>query len=260
MENKYLKDYYDNYDEENRLLSQHGKVEFLTTLRYIDKYLKEDMKILEIGAGTGRYSLHYADKGFKVEAVELMPHNISVFQSKIKDDMTVNVHQGNACNLSMYEDNMFDMTLVLGPMYHLFTEEDKKAAISEALRVTKKGGLIYAAFTMNDSTIFNWGFMKGNILDAMKEKVVSEDFQCASNPDQIFEMWTMEDIKKLFSQYSVEKLHMIATDGLTNYRRDMVDEWSEEMFNAWLKYHFTVCEREDLIGYSDHTLFIGRKK
>ena len=70
MENEFLNDYYSNYDEEGRLLSRHGSVEFLTTTRYIDKYLSKGMKILEVGAGTGRYSLNYARKGYQVEAIE----------------------------------------------------------------------------------------------------------------------------------------------------------------------------------------------
>ena len=49
---KALDEYYSNYDEESRLLSRVGSVEFLTTVKYIEKYLKEGMRILEIGAAT----------------------------------------------------------------------------------------------------------------------------------------------------------------------------------------------------------------
>ena len=49
---KELAEYYGNYDEDNRLRSRHGMVEFLTTMRYVDNYLRPGMGILEIGAGT----------------------------------------------------------------------------------------------------------------------------------------------------------------------------------------------------------------
>lgn len=60
----YLVDYYNTHDEDVRLLSKHGRVEFLTTVKYIEKYLNNEVKIIEIGAGTGRYSHYFAQKGF----------------------------------------------------------------------------------------------------------------------------------------------------------------------------------------------------
>ena len=71
-----LNSYYQSHDEDARLRSRHGCVEFLTTVRYIDKYLRPGMKILDIGAGTGIYSHHYARQGYEVDAVELIEHNM----------------------------------------------------------------------------------------------------------------------------------------------------------------------------------------
>ena len=82
-----LTQFYNNYDEEGRLLSRHGSVEFLTTMRYIEKYLHEGMRILEIGAATGRYSHTLARMGYRVDAVELVQHNIDLLrktQSPVK--------------------------------------------------------------------------------------------------------------------------------------------------------------------------------
>ena len=136
-----LKDYYSTGVEDKRLQADKAhQVEFLTTTRYIDKYLKHNDKILEVGAGTGAYSIYYAEKGYEVNSLELVPENINILKSKITKDMNINVTEGTALDLSCYEDNTFDMTLVLGPLYHLYTEEDKKKAIEEALRVTKPNG------------------------------------------------------------------------------------------------------------------------
>src|SRR5690606_24692426 len=40
----------------------------------------------------------------------------------------------------------FDASLMLGPMYHLQTEEDRDKAIAELFRVTKENGLVFVAF------------------------------------------------------------------------------------------------------------------
>lgn len=82
-----------------------------------------------------------------------------------KDKMNINVSQGNALDLSMYEDNTFDIMLVLGPLYHLFKKEETCKVIEEAIRVTKPCEKIYLAFILFDLTMLTWGFQEGNIYD-----------------------------------------------------------------------------------------------
>ena len=145
MENirKILENYYSRGEEKNRLVKDKAhQVEFLTTVRYIDKYLEVGNKILEIGAGTGRYSIYYAKKGYEVESVELVKSNIEEFKKHITNDMKIKINEGNALDLYMYNDNTFDITLLLGPVYHLFSIEEKREAIEEAIRVTKPSGKI----------------------------------------------------------------------------------------------------------------------
>lgn len=76
-------DFYNNYDEEGRLLRKSRMPEYLNTMKYIEKYLKSDSKIIEIGAGTGRYSISLAEKGYDVTAVELVSHNIEIMKKKL---------------------------------------------------------------------------------------------------------------------------------------------------------------------------------
>ena len=97
---KELDDYYNSYDEDGRLRSRYGMVEFLTTMRYIERYLQPGMQVLEIGAGTGRYSHDLARKGYRVDAVELVPHNIEIFRANTLPEEKVTVRQGNAMDLS----------------------------------------------------------------------------------------------------------------------------------------------------------------
>ena len=158
-----LTDYYSNYDEDGRLLSKHGQVEYLTTMRYINKYLRPGMRILEVGAATGRYSHALAQAGYCVDAVELVQHNIDIFNEKTVAGENVTIRQGDARDLSFYGDDIFDMTLILGPMYHLFTEEDRKQALREAIRVTKPGGIIFAAYCGNEATLVQYCFGRGMI-------------------------------------------------------------------------------------------------
>ena len=259
----YLIDHYSNNDEDARLESRHGVVEFLTTMRYVERYLHPGAHVLEIGAGTGRYSRAIADMGYKVEAVELVPHNIEAFKSLLKPGQDINVTQGNALDLDMFADNAFDITLVLGPLYHLYTEQDKLRAISEALRVTKPGGVVFAAYCIGDASILETGFVINgfDIIDYInKGKIDPITFATHSEPEDLFELVRREDIDDLMSNFDIERLHYVATDFMARFLREALSEMDEEMFNLYLRYHFAVCERSDMVGLTHHSLDVFRKK
>lgn len=257
---KALNAFYSNYDEEGRLLSRHGSVEYLTTMRYIEKYLKPGMDILEIGAATGRYSHALARIGYRVDAVELVEHNIRLFQENTQPGENIAIRQGNAKDLSFYGDDIFDMTLLLGPMYHLFTEEEQKQALSEAIRVTKHGGLIFVAYCGNEATMIQYCFGRGMIRDPhLRSKIDPVTFKASSDPAEQFQLYRREEIDALIAPFPVERLHYVGTDLATNYMRDVVDGMDDEIFALYLKYHFSICERPDLVGASHHMLDILRK-
>ena len=260
MDDKYLKEYYEGYDEDGRLLSRHGRVEFITTMKYVEKFLTPNARILEVGAGTGRYSHTLAKLGYTVDAVELIDHNIEIFRSKITEDEKITVRQGNATDLSFIEDGLYDLTLVLGPMYHLYDKEDQHRALSEAIRVTKRGGVIFAAYCMGDASVLQYGFGRGVIFELIEKCMLdTETFDTFSNPWDIFELYRKEDIDRLRSTYDVTQLHFVATDGYANHIRDRLAEMDDATYEMFIKYHLATCERLDLIGYSNHTLDIFRK-
>lgn len=257
---KALTQFYSNYDEEGRLLSKHGQVEYLTTMRYIEKYLRPGMRILEIGAATGRYSHTLARQGYKVDAVELVQHNIDIFNTLTQPGEDVTIRQGNAKDLHFFSDETFDMTLLLGPMYHLFTVEEQLQALSEAIRVTKKGGILMSAYCGNDATMVQFCFGRGMLKEQRYRDLVDfETFKASSDPAELFELYRIEDIDALMEQFQVQRLHFVGTDMATNYMRSVVDEMDDAFFELYLKYHFTICERPDMVGVSHHFLDIFRK-
>lgn len=258
----YLEDYYNNYDEEGRLLSRHGQVEYLTTMKYIQDCLAQlsEPTILEVGAGTGRYSVTLAKQGHRVTAVELISQNLELLKSKLDGSEQITAIQGNALDLSVIPDASFSLTMLLGPMYHLYTREDKLKALSEAVRVTKPGGYILVAYCMNEPTVIQYVFGMNKLREVMGLNMLTPDWHCISEPKDIFEMVRTEEIAALDAELPVERIKLIATDGATNYKREYIDEMDDETFSKWMDYHFAICERQDLIGASHHTLDILKKK
>lgn len=258
----YLEEYYSNYNEEGRLLSNHGQVEYLTTMKYIHELLGEnkEKKLVEIGAGTGRYSVTLAKEGYSVDAVELTNHNLQILRSKLDGTENIRTYQENALELSQFQNESFDLTLVLGPMYHLYSEEDKIQALKEAVRITKAGGHICVAYCMNDSVLIQEAFIRGNVKELLANHMITADFHCISKPEDLFEMVRVEDIYRLTNNLPVEREKLIATDGATNYMREIIDGMDEETFALWMKYHLATCERMDLIGATNHSLDILKKE
>ena len=208
--NDYLINYYNEYDEEGRLAnSRVGKVEYLTTRKYIDELLKPDSRIAEIGAGTGRYSVTLAKEGYDVTAVELVQHNLDILVSKLDGSEGIKTYQGNALDLNMLTDNTFDITLVLGPMYHLYSDEEKITALREAIRITKPGGHILVAYCMNEATVIQYVFGCNQLRSVMGLNMLTDDWKCISEPKDLFEMVRVEDIQRINAAVPVERVYFL---------------------------------------------------
>jgi ubiquinone/menaquinone biosynthesis C-methylase UbiE len=255
-----LEAHYSSRDEDSRLSSKNGQIEFITTMKYIEKYMTNDKKIIEIGAGTGKYSIALSNKNYSVDAVELVQHNIDIFRKNMQPNNKINIYKGNAINLDFIEDETYDITLLLGPMYHLYTIEDQKKAMAEAYRITKNGGVIFIAYCIADSTIIQYGFIGNNIKTIIENGLLEkETYTAYSTPKEIFQLYRRQDIDYLNSFLKVFRLHYVATDLFSHYIKETINNMDDETFNIYLDYHLKMCERYDLVGVTNHSLDILKK-
>ncbi len=256
-----LENYYNEWTEDNRLLSRFGQVEFLTTIRYIEKYLKPGMKILEVGAGTGRYAHYFARKGYTVDAIELVERNIADFKAKTLPGEDVHIVQGDAVNLCMVKDNEYDIVLHLGPMYHLSTDSERKAAVSEALRAAKLNGKIFMAYILNEMTVINHFFRNGHINEeTARTEIISSNWRLDGNSKKHLAFYRLEDINALMSGFHANRLHLVGTEMISGAMRELLSAMSDEEFLYYTEYIYSICERADMIGLSGHVLDIFEKK
>ena len=246
---------YDLFNEDVRLnRSKAARVEFLTTVRYIEKYLKEGDKILDIGAGAGEYSLYFARKGYEVAALELADANIAAFQKKLTPEDKIDLVQGNALDLSRYAEQSFDVVLLFGPLYHLANDADKQKCISEAKRVCKDGGKIFFAFISNDFVFLTeFGYDANYFSNGDYDK---ETFKLHDFP---FVFHTVGAARKLLSDGGIHILHEVASDGASELLAERINEMSDEDYTQYLRYHFYICEKPELLGMTNHLLFVGEK-
>ena len=244
---------YRRFGESERLTkTKAARVEFLTTVKYIEKFLPPDGKILDIGAGGGVYSLYFARKGYRVSALELADANIAAFRAQMTETDKIDLVQGNALNLSRYDSNSFDVVLLLGPLYHLHKEEDRLQCIAQAKRVCKKDGKIFFAFISNDIVILTMQQFQTDYLlagDYNKETFRLDDFP--------FVFHTVGHARELLNKAGIQICHEVASDGVSELLKDLVNAMDEATYQQYLRYHFYICEKPECLGMSHHLLFVG---
>lgn len=252
--------YYDQYDEESRLIKDKThNIEFLTTIRTIEKYIKSGDKILEIGAATGRYSIYYAESGYDVTAVDIVDKHISILNSKVEQkglQNKIKVFKGDARDLSFIKDESFDIVLCLGPLYHLDKKEDKLLCISEALRCLKKDGIFFGAYINKCAAFLNR--VMGNVENVDKESV-EEVFKIGHTEDKTFCFMEPSEFRNMMKEFNVEELTMVGTDGISGLIGKTINNFDDGKFNIWLQYHFDHCDDYSILGYSLHGLYVCRK-
>ena len=248
--------YYNKFNEDKRLTTRHGMVEFLTAMTYIHKYLNDDTKILDIGAGTGAYSVPLYQEGYDVTAVELVKHNLRRIQSKAPH---LKAYQGNAIDLSRFEDSTFDLVLLFGPMYHLMSFEEKCQALSEAKRILKDGGHIMISYCMNEYAIIQHGFRDGFIKQSVEHHHVDQNYHVLPKGNELYSYVRIEDINHLKDALQLKRKKMIAQDGFAEYMKKEINHMDDDSFTYFMEYHYSTCERPELLGFSRHVLDILSK-
>lgn len=202
-----IEKHYNKHPEDLRLQRRHGIVEFETTMYHLHRYLQPGHFILDIGAGTGRYTSALMAEGYRVKAVELVRRNIEVF---LKREPGADVVQGDARNMPFLASGVADVTLLLGPLYHLIGEDEKLKALQEARRVTKPGGLILVAYLMNEYSILSYCFDEERICDFLARGVVDGQFHIQAQEDELYDYVRLEGIDRLNQGRAGARDHLLA--------------------------------------------------
>lgn len=251
-----LEEKYNKYDENSRLIKDKSHyVEYYIVSYFIRKYLKLGDKIADIGAGTGAYSIGLANLGFDVCSVDLVSENVKKLESKITKDMKIKVFQGDAQDLSFLSESDFNLTLCLGPLYHLFKIDEIKTTLLECSRITKNDGYIFFSFKPSDALIYNW-LMKKNCFEK-RSFFMDNNYNPKNLPKENFSFWRIEDIINMIHEIkSLQIVEMFSVNGLTMLFDNYVNSMSGEVFQDYLNYVKSSCTKPELLGGSSQIVVI----
>lgn len=250
-----LDEIYQRFDEEHRLNhSQWAQVEFLTTTHFIDGYLQPNDRILDIGAGTGAYSLHYAGQGYAVTAVEPVENNMEILMRHVRPCMDIKPVLGNALDLSGLGDDRFDLVLCMGPLYHLGSEEQRRQCMREAKRVCKPGGKIFFAYLSNDMVFVTEAFIYQK--DPLRGANYDGDFNMVPGP---FTFMTPAQAREMARTEGLREIRHFRADGLSELMGPAIDGLDEQQFREWMGYHLHTCEKPEWLGCSNHVVLVAEK-
>lgn len=266
-----VKEYYNNFEEKNRLnRDKSGKLEFEMTMRILERYLNQKRTILDLGGATGVYTVQLAKKGYEMYLADLSPKLIDEAKETIAKEKVKNIKSCdvvNAIDLSIYNDEMFDVVLNFGPLYHLLNEDERNKCIKETNRVLKKDGLVFASFIpfLSGSIAIVDRYFRHpeqvNVKNLQKVFETGEFNNLVGNGFQEGYYAKSDEIEKLFSNNEFEKIEMLSIRGIGYEKEDnLYAMQNREMFDEIIKIIEKTANYKEIIETCGHAMYIGKKK
>jgi len=144
--------FYDStYDKElQRSTTAGALLELRRALAIMQPLLSAGSEVLDLGAGSGRYSAELARLGHFVTVADLSPALLRIARQRIEaigqQGQIRSYDEANAIGLGRYDDLTYDAVVAFGPFYHLLAEQERQAAAKETWRVLKRGGRTFVMY------------------------------------------------------------------------------------------------------------------
>jgi ubiquinone/menaquinone biosynthesis C-methylase UbiE len=265
---KSLEDFYNKASEETRLEKGMGIFEFERIKELIELHIsKPNATIIDVGGGTGKYSEWLAKKNHTVHLIEPVTKHLKLAEKRAKKlKNPFSITKGIAQQLP-YKNDSADLVILHGPLYHLQKRKDRVAAILEAKRVLKKGGIILG-FAINATASTVVGLLNDMIhtpsFYKMCEKELTTGIHDAPKdfPFLLADAFyhRPEELKTEFSENNLELIKLFAVEGMiwldSQYFANMLDKKKSKNLKALQK----LTENDEyLLPFSPHMMIAAKK-
>ena len=264
-----IKDYYSKFNETDRLFNDNsGKLEYEMTKRILQKHLPKKAKILDLGGGAGVYSFFLAELGYDVYLADLSENLIqqAIAQNSKKEKKIISCDVVNALDLSIYNNEQFDVVLLFGPLYHLLKKEERMQCLSEVNRVLKSDGMIFASFIpylSGSIAIIDRYFrhpeqVNINNLDKVFKTGKFNNLSCEGFQEGYYP--TVNEIENLFENCKFNTLEIRSIRGIGYEKEDNIYNIKDDkMFHKIMALIEKTSTKPEIIEMCGHAIYIGKK-
>lgn len=268
MDQEAVKQYYDeNAHMEWERLNKHP-FEFIFTTYRMDAYIAPGDKILDIGGGPGRYSIYYAKKNCDVTLVDLSPGNIALAKEKAAENgVTIQMKVGDCLDLDSMDLGLYDHVFLMGPLYHLTEEADRKKAVQLALQHVKPGGNFYGSFILDFAGLIydlknGPGYLSQDLTNPLTAQLLDSIVNRTSYTGPAFTsvcFINQHQIEPFMKPFGLEKLHLFGQEGILALNENQLKTFPKEEYDLWIELGKKFLDLPEFLAFSEHAMYIGRK-
>ncbi len=260
--------YYDQQSEQEWERMERHRTEFAITMRALAEYLPPPpARVLDCGGGPGRYAIELARQGYEVALFDLSAGNLQLAREKAAEaDVTLaGYEQGTATGLSRFSDGTFDAVLLMGPLYHLLEETERRQALVEAYRVLKPGGRLFAAFISRYASLRwaaayepTWPLEHPELTEMILTTGVLPP-RGESDMEFVAYFAHPAEVGPLCRDAGFEVTTVLGVEGLVSMIEGQVNALSGEAWDAWVDLNYRAAPDPSIHGCVEHLLIVALK-
>jgi ubiquinone/menaquinone biosynthesis C-methylase UbiE len=262
-------DYYETFREEDRLAHGPFRLEFERTKEMLSRVLPAPpATVVDVGGAAGAYSFWLAQRGYDVHLVDGSERLVDEAIRRNVDAAhpLASATVRDARDLPQ-QDATADAVLIMGPLYHLPLEEDRLAALREALRVVKPNGTVVVAAISRYASALD-GLVRELALDPVFKRIRDQDLIDGQhrNDSGTLQYFTTaflhrpEDLAGELRRAGFEAVSVRGVEGPGWMLRDFDARWDDDALRADILEIARKLESEpSIVGASAHLLGICRR-
>jgi ubiquinone/menaquinone biosynthesis C-methylase UbiE len=257
--------FYDRSAPEEWKRFERHRTEFAVTLKVLEEYLPSPpCSVLDIGGGPGQYSIELARRGYSVTLLDLSSQSLRIAEEKAQEEgvsLESYIH-ANALDMSEVESAYYDAVLLMGPLYHLLSKEERVRSIREALRVLKVKGRLFVSFITRFAPFRHaavaepeWLLQNREYAKRLLETGVHD--QAKKFAKAYFTH--PEEVMPLMESCGVRTLNIVGCEGIVAGHEELINVLDGDDWEAWVELNYQLGQDQSMRGASDHLLYSGEK-
>jgi SAM-dependent methyltransferase len=261
-------EHYRAVDEGSRITRGFGQLELLRTQETVRRHLPSGrgrLRVADIGGATGVHAAWLAADGHEVALFDIVPEHVEVARRLAERTPGVTASLADARELPV-PDAEFDAALLLGPLYHLTERDDRLAALREAARAVRSGGILFAAAISRFASLFD-GLARGSLFDPEFRRIVEQDLGTGqhrnenNNPRWFTTAFFHhpEELRQECRDAGLDVLEIVGLEGLAVWQPQLADRWDDPASREIILQAARATETEpSLQALSAHLIAVAR--